>query len=308
MCVLSWNSKKPWTFFLFVCFVWAELGLHCCAQAFSSCSETSLETRLRGLLCGCGVRASHYGGFFCCGTQTPGAWASVVAACRLSNWGSRALEHGLSGYGAWALLLLSLWNLPRAGIEPVSPALAGTFLSTGPPGKSEPWNFWATELWHGQIGVIESSFPVLKMHRFWISMSNGAIQELWLMQSCTETSLCSCAWACSTLCDPRGLEPTRVLTVCMNAKSLKSCTTLCDTVDSSLPGSSVPGIIQTRIWEWVVMPFSRGPSQPRGSNLSVFISPALADSFFTTSPTWKDQAPHYFRSVQHQKHLNYLLC
>ena len=26
-----------------------------------------------------------YGGFFCCGTQTPGAWASVVAACRLSN-------------------------------------------------------------------------------------------------------------------------------------------------------------------------------------------------------------------------------
>ena len=29
-----------------------------------------------------------------------------------------------------------MWDLPRAGITPVSPALAGTFLTTGPPGKS----------------------------------------------------------------------------------------------------------------------------------------------------------------------------
>ena len=28
-----------------------------------------------------------------------------------------------------------MWNLPRVGIEPVSPALAGRFLTTGPPGK-----------------------------------------------------------------------------------------------------------------------------------------------------------------------------
>ena len=35
------------------------------------------------------------------------------------------------------------------------------------------------------------------------------------------------------------------------AKSLQSCLTLCDPIDSSPPGSSVPGILQARILEWV---------------------------------------------------------
>ena len=39
--------------------------------------------------------------------------------------------------------------------------------------------------------------------------------------------------------------------------------TLCDPMDHSLPGSSVHGILQARILEWVVMPFSRGSSQHR---------------------------------------------
>ena len=38
---------------------------------------------------------------------------------------------------------------------------------------------------------------------------------------------------------------------------------LCDPVDYSPPGSSVPGILQARILEWIVIPFSRGSSQPR---------------------------------------------
>ena len=42
------------------------------------------------------------------------------------------------------------------------------------------------------------------------------------------------------------------------------CTTLCDSMDCSLPGSSVHGIFQTRVLEWVVISFSRGSSQPRG--------------------------------------------
>ena len=36
------------------------------------------------------------------------------------------------------------------------------------------------------------------------------------------------------------------------AKSLQSCPTLCDPKDGSPPGSSVPGILQTRILEWEV--------------------------------------------------------
>ena len=40
------------------------------------------------------------------------------------------------------------------------------------------------------------------------------------------------------------------------AKSLQSCPTLCDFIDSSSPGSSVPGILQARILEWVAISFS----------------------------------------------------
>ena len=38
---------------------------------------------------------------------------------------------------------------------------------------------------------------------------------------------------------------------------------LCDPTDCSLPGSSVHGILQARVLEWVAMPFSKGSSQPR---------------------------------------------
>ena len=46
-------------------------------------------------------------------------------------------------------------------------------------------------------------------------------------------------------------------------KSLQSCPTVCDPVDYSLPGSSVHGILQARVLEWIAMPSSRGFSQPR---------------------------------------------
>ena len=41
------------------------------------------------------------------------------------------------------------------------------------------------------------------------------------------------------------------------AKSLQSCPTLCDPIDSSPPGSPVPGILQARTLEWVAISFSR---------------------------------------------------
>ena len=40
------------------------------------------------------------------------------------------------------------------------------------------------------------------------------------------------------------------------AKSLQSCPTLCDPIDSSSPGSTVPGILQARTLEWIAMSFS----------------------------------------------------
>ena len=51
--------------------------------------------------------------------------------------------------------------------------------------------------------------------------------------------------------------------LCLCAKSLQLCSTLCDPVDCSLPGSCVHRILQARILDWVAVPSSGGSSQPR---------------------------------------------
>ena len=53
------------------------------------------------------------------------------------------------------------------------------------------------------------------------------------------------------------------LSVSSEVKVAWSCSTLCNSMDCSLPGFSVHGILQARILEWVAIPFSRGSSQPR---------------------------------------------
>ena len=48
--------------------------------------------------------------------------------------------------------------------------------------------------------------------------------------------------------------------LCLHAKSLQSCPTLRNPIDRSPPSSSVHGILQASILEWVAMPSSRGSS------------------------------------------------
>ena len=61
---------------------------------------------------------------------------------------------------------------------------------------------------------------------------------------------------------------------------LQQCPTLCDPEDYSPPGSSVHGILQARILEWVAMPSSRGSFQLRdGTQLS-----CITGRFFATEP------------------------
>ena len=67
------------------------------------------------------------------------------------------------------------------------------------------------------------------------------------------------------------------------AQSLQSCPTLSDPMDCSPPGSSVPGISQARVLEWVAISFSRGSSQPRDPTQ---VS-CIAGGFFTTEPPGK---------------------
>ena len=94
--------------YLFIYLFLAVLGLRFCARAFSSCGK-------RGPL----FIAVH-------GPLT--IVASLVAEHRLQT-------HRLSNCGSRAQLLRGTWDLPRPGLEPVSPALAGRFSTTAPPGK-----------------------------------------------------------------------------------------------------------------------------------------------------------------------------
>ena len=98
---------------------------------------------------------------------------------------------------------------------------------------------------------------------------------------------CCCCCIASVMSDsvrPQRWQPTRLphpwdppgkntgvgchfLLQCMKVKSesevAQSCLIPSDPMDCSLPGSSVHGILQTRILEWVAMPSSRGSSTPR---------------------------------------------
>ena len=69
----------------------------------------------------------------------------------------------------------------------------------------------------------------------------------------------SCKWASS-------------LQVCICAKLLQSCPTLCNPMGCSSPGFSVHGILQARMLECVVMPSARASSQPRDQTYIFYIS------------------------------------
>ena len=86
----------------------AVLGLRFCVRAFSSCGERGpLFIAVRGPLT----------------VAAPPVAEHRLQTRRLSNCGSRAQS------------LRGMWDLPRQGLEPVSPALAGRLSTTAPPGK-----------------------------------------------------------------------------------------------------------------------------------------------------------------------------
>ena len=74
-----------------------------------------------------------------------------------------------------------------------------------------------------------------------------------------------------------------ISTIGIYAKLLQLCLPLCYPMDCSLPSSSVHGILQARMLEWVAMPSSRGSSWPRAwTQLSL-----IAGRFFTAEPPGK---------------------
>ena len=106
------------------------------------------QSRFRkwGLLCSCGTRAAQCGDFSCCEQGSRDPWASVIAAPRVYSVGSVALEHEPSCSAACGIF-------PDQGS--MSPALAGGFLTSEPPGKScllhrglcRDFVFWEIPIW-----------------------------------------------------------------------------------------------------------------------------------------------------------------
>ena len=74
--------------------------------------------------------------------------------------------------------------------------------------------------------------------------------------------------------------------VCVHAKSLQSCPTLCNPINCGTPGSSVRGILQARILEWVAIS-TPGDLPDPGIKPASLTSLDLAGRFFTTSATWE---------------------
>ena len=120
--------------FIFIYLFLAVLGLRFCARAFSSCSKCGpLFIAVRGPLT---------------------IVASLVAEHRLQT-------RRLSSCGSQAQLLRGMWDLPRPGLEPAPPALAGRFSTTAPPGKPpQPWwhltkvGCWVNNWWFSIIKIV----------------------------------------------------------------------------------------------------------------------------------------------------------
>ena len=104
------------------------LGLRFCAWAFSSCGK--------------------WGPLFIAVHGPLTVVASLVAEHKLQT-------RRLSSCGSRAQLLRGMWDLPRPGLEPASPALAGRLPTTAPPGKPPLFFFYIVQV-AGPVNSIQS--------------------------------------------------------------------------------------------------------------------------------------------------------
>ena len=74
-----------------------------------------------------------------------------------------------------------------------------------------------------------------------------------------------------------------LMTHAATAKSLQLCLTLCDPIDSSPPGSPVPGILQARTLEWVAVSFCNAGKQ-KVKVKSLQLCPTLCDPIDSSPP------------------------
>ena len=85
--------------------------------------------------------------------------------------------------------------------------------------------------------------------------------------------------------------------VCVCVLVTQSCPSLCNPMDSSPPASSIHGILQARIQEWVAISFSRGSSQPRDQTWVSYIAGRL----FSVWATREAYPSHLFQAEKEDR-------
>ena len=215
----------------------------------------------------------------------------VVVRGLLIAVASLVVAHGLRSCGIWPYLPCGMWHLPRAGTEPMSPALAGGFFTIGPPGQPssvfllasflpiwlflfprlEPrvsskdkrvtsgyWSCVALVLFLSALPLNLTGQLNKKNHPFKADVNPSCRMQL----SHAEKTQVEPAQPLFTHVIPMDCGLWWNQSVCACSVS-HSGLTLHDPMDCSLPGSSVLGILQARILEWVAISFSRGSSWPK---------------------------------------------
>ena len=133
-----------------------------------------------------------------------------------------------------------MWDPPGSEIEPVSPTLTSGFFTTKPPGKPT-LHFWYAERQrihrHKYVFTLNNPSPLNSLLTF--------PYKIWSRRR----------WKGGVYSRARFIIP------CVSLTKLRLA--LRDPMGCSLLGSSVHGILQARILEWVAIPFSRGSSWPR---------------------------------------------
>ena len=152
------------------------------------------------------------------------------------------------------VLLLAIQQHESAiRIHMSSPSLAS--LPTPSPGCHRAW---------AEIPVLYNNFPLA------ICFTYGNTYVFMLLSPFVPPSLSPTMSTSLSLCLHFCCCPANRFsnTICLDSMTVKSevaqsCPTLCDPMGCSLPGSSVHGIIQAIVLEWIAISFSRGSSQPR---------------------------------------------
>ena len=207
-------------------------------------------------------------------------------------------EPALQTPWSWTSVLLwfkplSLWCFVTAGLANQYTGNRAQLPEEGGRGPARTnqvreWNFSLTEEWKWKgnwgkasdfggviredkatlMGFPRSHLPNTKVptsnsaqeepRKFFVSCLLGEWPSVWVRLVCIWKSLVPTAeglWARQSW--------ERRFRVCHESEVAQSCPILCDPMDCSLPSSSVHGILQAIILEWVAISFSRGSSQPR---------------------------------------------